>query len=95
MEIEIPAQTVSVDVGYEVVEQSLTPDSNGYVSITVYAPTGKKIVSASYQGALDYIDGKNNVKSIPASDGSSWYFEAIFGYPAATTPTLYLVCLAL
>lgn len=95
MEIEIPAQTVSVDVGYEVIEQILTPDGNGHVSITVSAPTGKKIVSASFEGALEYSAGKNNVRSVPASDGTSWHFEATFGYLTTTSPTLYLVCLAL
>ena len=77
-------------VGYEVVEEQLLiegPKSAGTTDFQVYAPSGKRVLSAGFREDI--------VRSEPSSDGSYWEFKVQHGTIDSNTTFsshAYVVC---
>lgn len=93
--VHIPAQTVSVDLGYQVVTQTHTVSSGQGLDVTLTAPSGKKIVGFGYDGIIIENGSGFGIRiSAPSTDGTSWRFKT--GSTAEVTGgslTTFLTCI--
>jgi hypothetical protein len=103
--MEVPAQDVTVHIpaetvgtGYEIVTEDIIANpSYQTTTVTVNAPTGKKVISCGVEFTPNSGFAGGPFKNRPSDDGSSWIIEAtISAYPHPTgfCGTAYVVCIS-
>lgn len=93
--IHIPSQTVSVDLGYQVISQTHMVQSGQGLDVTLTAPSGKKIIGFGYDGSIVENGSWFGIRiSAPSADGTSWRFKTgLTAEVTGGTLTTYLTCI--